>query len=162
MNKALYSLFIVASFFIFTISCDKVDDPIPPNIDIVDTSIIWDDSVFSKTNNGIRYVLMEEFTGHTCTNCPAAATEVDRLRNKKYGEKFIPIAMHATEPFAAPKAWPGAPGGSYQSDHRTDESLDYENEPLFGILKGNLSSFSGDSTRVCSIVICVSNCPNSL
>jgi hypothetical protein len=112
-------------------SCDKVDDPFPPNLDVIDSTVVWDDSVTSASNNGVRYVLMEEFTGHTCSNCPAAAVKVEDLR-KNYGEKFIPIAIHATEAFAAPADRPGAPGG-YQTDHRTDESLEYENETAFGV-----------------------------
>lgn len=133
MKKLLFFIPVLA-FFIS--SCDKIDDPFPPNLDVSDTGIVWDDSVESESNGGVRYVLMEEFTGHTCTNCPAAATEIERLRKKVFGKKFIPIAIHATETFAAPKDLSGAPAGSYQTDHRTPESLEYENESAFGVLKG--------------------------
>lgn len=127
-------LLLTLPFFIA--SCDKVDEPFPENLNINDSAIVWDDSVTSESNTGERYVLMEEFTGHTCNNCPAAAAEIDRLKNKKYGKKFIPIAIHASDfakPYDDSNRPPGYPDGSYTQDHRTDESLEYESVPVFEI-----------------------------
>ena len=151
MKVFLKSILFISLFSGLILSCDKIDEPFPPNIEIIDSSIVWDDSIFSNSNDNVRFVLMEEFTGHTCPNCPDAAVEVERFRNVKYGAKFIPIAIHATETFAAPKDLTGAPAGSYQTDHRTDESLDYENESSFGIGKGlprALISRRGESVTV--------------
>ena len=124
---------IFASLFLVFVACDKVDDPFPPDLDAGEKE--WDDSTESQPNTE-RYILLEEFTGHTCTNCPRAAAEIERLRNDKYGKKFIPIAIHATEAFAAPKEIKGAPAGSFTTDHRTDEGNDYENELAFGVGAG--------------------------
>ena len=133
--KLLVRLFIPILFLSFS-SCDKIDEPFPETGLISDTGIIWDDSIESASNNGVRYVLIEDFTGHTCTNCPRAATEAERLRNIVFPDKVIVVAIHSTENFAAPKDLPGAPPGSYQSDHRTDESLLYENVDEFAVAKG--------------------------
>lgn len=134
----MFKLFrlIIPILFIGVFSCDKIDEPFPETGLISDTGIIWDDSIESTSNGGVRYVLIEDFTGHTCTNCPRAAAEADRLRNVVFGNKVIVIAVHSTETFAAPKDVPGAPAGSYQTDHRTDESIEYENVPEFAISKG--------------------------
>ena len=133
--KALQSLTIIALLSL-VFSCDKVENPFPEDLSVSDSSITWDDSVSSAPNAGVRYVLLEEFTGHTCTNCPDAAREAERLRNKVFHEKFITISIHATETFAAPKVLAGAPAGSYQTDHRTDEGDSYELETTFGVQKG--------------------------
>lgn len=40
-------------------ACDKVDNPYP-DIGIIDTNIVWDDSIEATPNNGVRFILMEE------------------------------------------------------------------------------------------------------
>jgi thiol-disulfide isomerase/thioredoxin len=45
-------------------------------------------------NDKFRKVLLEEFTGHLCPNCPAAATTAEKLRSF-YGNKLIIISYHA-------------------------------------------------------------------
>lgn len=60
------------------ISCDKIKDA-PENSTI-------------KPNT--RKILLEDYTGHQCGNCPAAAGVAEEL-SKKYGDKLILIAVHA-------------------------------------------------------------------
>jgi hypothetical protein len=120
-----YLILLVLPLFIL-FSCDKVDDPFPPTKNVVDTGIVWDDSVFSIETNNRRFVLMEEFTGHTCTNCPAGATEVERLAAKYAGE-LVPISIHASS-FAKPK--PGYCQNAsfpdcFSSDYRTTAGEEY-------------------------------------
>lgn len=43
---------------------------------------------------GERNVLVEEFTGVKCVNCPDGAIEIENLK-KKYGERLVPISIHA-------------------------------------------------------------------
>lgn len=42
-----------------------------------------------------RAVLLEEFTGQYCTNCPEGHKFVAQLR-EQYGEAFIPVSIHAS------------------------------------------------------------------
>lgn len=133
MKRLPVILLAISTVLLF--SCDKIDDPFPPDNSVSDTGIVWDDSVASISNAGIRFILLEEYTGHTCINCPAAAVEAERLKDL-YGDKFIQMAIHATETFAAPKHVSCAPADAFQTDHRTDESLEYENELSFGVAKG--------------------------
>lgn len=117
MRSILFSLFI---FSLILPGCEKVDDPFPPKLEVVDTGIVWDDSVFSGDNESKRFVLMEEYTGHLCRNCPGGAREISRIVDK-YGEEFIPISIHTVDAFAMPL--PGyAPGypESFSSDFRTE------------------------------------------
>ena len=41
-----------------------------------------------------RVVLLEDFTGQNCVNCPAAHQEIDALV-KQYGDALVPVAIHA-------------------------------------------------------------------
>ena len=64
-------------------SCDHVDNPYPPQINIdLDTTLypgLWSDyenndwPSFDENTNVNRNVLVEDFTGHKCVFCPAAA-----------------------------------------------------------------------------------------
>ena len=49
---------------------------------------------------GDRKVLVEEFTGVRCVNCPAGASELDNLRGI-YGERLVVVSIH-TGDFAPP------------------------------------------------------------
>ena len=41
-----------------------------------------------------RCVLLEEFTGQTCPNCPTAHRTIEALK-QQYGESLIPVSIHA-------------------------------------------------------------------
>lgn len=79
MNKSIiYALSIIALAFI-AFSCDKIDAP------------------YTRNNNGGvtrgRNVLLEEFTGHKCPNCPTASLEAHDLQ-EEYPEVII-VSVHA-------------------------------------------------------------------
>lgn len=41
----------------------------------------------------VKRVVLEEFTGRDCSNCPLGIVAIENLQ-KRYGEKFLPIAIH--------------------------------------------------------------------
>ncbi|MCF8277126.1 MAG: Omp28-related outer membrane protein [Flavobacteriales bacterium] len=63
---------------------------------------------------GQRNVLVEDYTGHTCGNCPRAAEVLHDLQ-LTYGSRVIPMAVHVGF-FAAVQ---NNPDGSYATDFRT-------------------------------------------
>jgi hypothetical protein len=68
---------------------------------------------------GVRKVLLEEFTGHSCGNCPRAAEELKSILCQ-WGDRVVPIAVHAGF-FALPQ-----PASSmYSPDYRTPEGDAY-------------------------------------
>lgn len=85
-------------------SCDKVENPYPATI----SQGTWDlypdgDSTHYYTNvftgfaanaNVNRNILIEDFTGHTCNFCPAAATEAESIEASNSGRVFI-STVHA-------------------------------------------------------------------
>lgn len=76
---------------------------------------------------GERVVLIEEFTGKGCTNCPKGTRELENLLSI-YGDKLVVVSIHANF-FANPQFFPL---GKY--DLRTDEGEQLFNYlgPVFG------------------------------
>ncbi|MCK9618131.1 MAG: Omp28-related outer membrane protein [Lentimicrobiaceae bacterium] len=71
-----------------------------------------------------KKVLLEDFTGHLCINCPSAAEKAKELKTI-YGENLYIIAHHAGE-FAEPQT-----SGNYTADFRNPSSNELYAE--FGI-----------------------------
>ncbi len=77
-----YILSIGILYFILC-SCDHVENPYPPTVSIdLDTTLypgLWSDyqnnewPIFDENSNTERNVIIEDFTGHKCVFCPAAA-----------------------------------------------------------------------------------------
>ena len=97
-NIYIMMLFTAGLFF----SCDKVEEPYLINKGPVGSG---------GGETGKRVILVEEFTGHRCTNCPEAAIELANLK-AQYGEQMLIIAVHAGF-FAMPL-------GEFTADYRTD------------------------------------------
>jgi thiol-disulfide isomerase/thioredoxin len=46
-----------------------------------------------------RRVLLEDFTGHTCNNCPAAAVIAEGLQTFYGEDQLILVGVHAVDGF---------------------------------------------------------------
>lgn len=66
-------------------SCDYVTNAVPSSAGSTTTG---------SSNIIYRKVLVEDYTGHKCGNCPAAARELRKL-DSLYSGKVIPMAVHA-------------------------------------------------------------------
>ncbi len=104
--------------------------------DIEETPYMLDNSQsIIDSNSYVQKILIEDFTGHTCQNCPAAAAELSALKDL-YPEKIIGVALHVGNSFARP--YPSS-SNKYQYDFRTQwgEEIDqfFEVSPS-GIPKG--------------------------
>lgn len=95
-------LVILNSILIIT-SCDIVEGP-----------YIND---YSSYVNPDKKVLIEDFTGHLCPNCPDAARELDAIHDI-YGDQIIGMAIHVSKSFARP--YPASQAPSFQYDFRTN------------------------------------------
>ncbi|HEX7414099.1 MAG TPA: Omp28-related outer membrane protein [Bacteroidia bacterium] len=93
MNKIIKITFLLVVTIYFA-ACDYVSNPLLPRTII-------------KPNDTVVYqnILIEDYTGMTCVNCPAAAAEMDTLISL-YGSRIIPLSInygyYATPPQAAP------------------------------------------------------------
>lgn len=133
-------LFIIVTMFIAAagwMSCQKIDKPLVV-IDERDFPEIPDDTTGGDTtiNNFIttfvdeRQVLLEEFTGHLCVNCPEAAKLAHDLA-EELDHKLIIYSVHAGN-FAEP-----VPGTFFEADLRCAESEELYNN--FGIFANPLA-----------------------
>ncbi len=96
------------SISIFFGSCDYVNNTVQPTA-----------SSTGGSNPSVIYkkVLVEDFTGHKCGNCPAAAAELKNLENT-YAEKIIPVAIHA--------GFYAKTNATYTTNFQTTEGDDYD------------------------------------
>lgn len=112
MKKIIYQITIIIAIILIIVSCDKVKDVRDPNAEVI---------------KGNRKVFVEDYTGHKCGNCPAAADTLKYL-TKKYPGQVVALAIHAGF-FANINA-------TYPTDLRNPVSTAYDN--VFGVsLAGN-------------------------
>ena len=81
------------------VSCDKIEGPYITPDESVETNVEFPDI---DPNNVFRKVLIEEYTGHRCTNCPDGHRELASL-HERYGDTLVAIGIHAGT-FALPAA----------------------------------------------------------
>lgn len=62
-------------------------------VQLDDYSDVAKASVKNLTFNPVKRVVLEEFTGTTCSNCPLGILAIERLRDT-YGDQFIPVSIH--------------------------------------------------------------------
>lgn len=107
-------------------SCDHVKNPYPVEVNLeLDTTLypgLWSDyennewPSFTQNTNTTKNVLIEDFTGHKCVFCPAAAELAHQLHEENPSRVFT-ASMHA-----------GPDGiGDFQSVSPPDYPLDFTN-----------------------------------
>ena len=101
---------------LFLMACDKIPPRVPPPAPdcVLNTPVVMTNTA---TNNS-RKILLEDYTGHTCGNCPRAAEEVERLLGE-YNDKIVVIANHVSVTFAAPRK-------GYREDFRNPASTEWD------------------------------------
>ncbi len=112
MKKIIYS--VVVLFVLVAYSCDYVSNVIEPSAN--------NGGGNTDTTKTYRKVLVEDYTGHKCGNCPAAANELKRIDSIYHG-KIVPLAVHAGF-FANTNA-------TYTTDFRTPEGTTFDTD--FGV-----------------------------
>ena len=110
---------ILLSIFLSIISCDIIEGP-----------YITDSESYV---NPEKKILIEDFTGHLCPNCPDAARELEAIHDI-YGDQIIGIAIHVSKSFARPYSENQAP--SFQYDFRTNWGDNWD--ALYGISNSGL------------------------
>lgn len=140
--RILSTLFFLSAASLLFSTCDTipygeaVESQPPPPPDTTST-------VYARRN-----VLIEDFTGHTCGNCPGAAREAKRIE-EKYPGRVVVTSVHVGF-FAFPKNYVN---GSFREDFRTPagNALDDRYKvSTAGLPKGLVSRkrFTGSSVSV--------------
>jgi hypothetical protein len=105
-NPSAFSC-LLALAFLGLMSCDVV-----PYKDAREVRVVGPDTTPVEFER--KVVLLEDYTGHTCGNCPGAAREAKRIEGLFPG-RVIVMGVHAGF-FARPK---NLPNGAYKEDFRT-------------------------------------------
>jgi hypothetical protein len=121
---SILSLAIVLAFS----ACDKIDSPYGQS----------GGGAPVPTDSVVKKVLLEDFTGFYCTNCPDAHRIAQQLKDV-YGERLIILAIHPNVLFATPNIW----GPLYTYDFRNPTSTD-----LYDVLAPNAPIPIGCVNRV--------------
>src|SRR5205085_12248720 len=109
------SLILISAISFSYLSCDKIDAPYRETVvapDFCATGI--DDSMPN------RNVLIEDYTGHFCGNCPPAGIYLNDTLSAIYNHCLVVISVHAGyyagfNPGCA-ACTIGEPGGSFRTD----------------------------------------------
>lgn len=112
MNKSIFftSLIFILSGIFFS-ACDEIENPLKEQ----SGNTCGDETLPVP----IRKILIEDYTGHTCVNCPEAAAKIDELK-ERYCDHIIPISVHAGY-FAQPTE-------DYPEDFRTEAGEEFVNK----------------------------------
>ena len=119
---------IIVCFFAF-VACDKVKNP-NQNPNAIANCVLTAPVI--KTNSltsNFRKVMLEDYTGHTCGNCPRAAEDAQTLENL-YKDSLVIIAVHAGTQFSPPSL------PEYPDDYRTDAGTQWD--VFFGMSSAGL------------------------
>lgn len=92
---------IIFCLALLAVSCDKIEAPYTTTTEKINVDVVFPtvnpDEVYTK-------VLIEEYTGHRCVNCPEGHEKIHDLIDI-YGDTLVPVCIHATtlsNPQAAP------------------------------------------------------------
>ncbi len=113
-------IFFIPSILLLMVfvACDHVEQPNP----IVATTNKKCQKVFK---NGLvatkhRKVLVEDFTGHLCSNCPEIAYYVAK-NQKQYSNQIVAVAIHPSTPTLSSLTAPYGSGDKYRTEWRIEE-----------------------------------------
>jgi len=127
-NSIKYFIPVLAGVFIALHfqSCDVIDGSTRENNASIDTTCTFD----ADTTPIRKKVLMEDYTGYLCGNCPQAGIYLNDTLAPIYGDSLVVISVHAAF-FAIPCGLPGGacpgtqPAGSFQTDFRCPAGEDW-------------------------------------
>jgi hypothetical protein len=105
MKNLFFGIVAFASVALITLqSCDKVKNPYLPEFVDIDTTLLDGQTLadyksnnwptFTTNTNTLVNVLIEDFTGHRCVNCPTATSVAEGIEAAHEGRVFI-AAIHA-------------------------------------------------------------------
>lgn len=123
MKRSL-SAVVLAALCLFA-ACDYVDDPYPQgNVNVSDTASCPSPS-FPALSNHVKKIVIEDFTGHTCGNCPKAAKELHEI-DSIYPGRIIGVAIHVGGYAVPSPGYNGSSQSAFLNDYRTDAGELYD------------------------------------
>lgn len=116
--RSLFSLLALVTLLAgISMSCDYVDDP-KPDVDDGGGTVDTTGTILDSNMTFTKKVLLEDFTGHACGNCPRAHEKGEELYDL-YGHDLVIVALHSGF-FADPSGTIHGP--NYTADYNSDIS----------------------------------------
>ncbi len=133
LNKHLLLITVVGALLFMT-ACDKVDNPYEEQVVIeLDTTFypgVWENyndeeypSFPVNTNTNVN-VLVEDYTGHTCNNCPTAADIAHGIHENNPNRVFV-ASVHTDPGAQLSFQSPYTSGNKYTTDHTNPDGIAY-------------------------------------
>lgn len=88
--KKIFIPIVITIAAIFFASCDKIEGPFIEVIHTEDVDVEFPDL---DPSNVYRKILLEEYTGHNCSNCPDGHRKLEEIL-ETYGDTLIAIGLH--------------------------------------------------------------------
>ncbi len=108
MKKIFVFITLISAIFFF--SCDRIEGPYLVPSENEEVTVTFPDLDVSSV---YRKVLIEEFTGHRCMNCPTGHQKLEEL-HERFGDTLVAVGIHVGS-LAAPDV-----NGGYPYDFRTE------------------------------------------
>ncbi len=102
MKKIFVFITLLSAMLLF--SCDRIEGPYVYPSGGEEVTVAFPDL---DTLSVYRKVLIEEYTGHRCLNCPAGHQKLDEL-HQRFGDTLVAVGIHAGA-LAAPDVAAGYP-----------------------------------------------------
>ena len=112
--KKLFGFIILSS--IVAVSCDVVTNPYPEG-GAGPGDEQFNDTVYNDSTVVKRRIMLEEFTGHKCPNCPEGADIAKQIKTD-HPDEFLSVAIHNSGSFS--KVDMSDPTHPYPSDFETE------------------------------------------
>ena len=82
---------VIALIAILSVGCDRIEGPYLVPSENEEITVIFPDL---DLNSVYRKVLIEEYTGHHCLNCPDGHRKLEEL-HERFGDTLVAIGIHA-------------------------------------------------------------------
>lgn len=112
------SVFITVLAAVLFAGCDRIEGPYMVPSENEEVTVTFPEL---DVNNVYRKVLIEEFTGHRCQNCPTGHQKLEEL-HERFGDTLVAVGIHAGA-LAAPDV-----AGGYPYDFRTEVGSELKQE----------------------------------
>jgi hypothetical protein len=136
--------FLLVGSWLTISSCDKIEKPIvpKPSGELNESLFPGDWSTypwptFTENTNTNRNILLEDYTGHTCVFCPAAATVAAQLETDNPGRLFV-ASIHASPTATGISSFQELEPPTFVHDFTNPQGLAY------GIFFANGFGFTGN------------------
>ena len=153
MKNLLLFIVVIA----ISIGCDKIENPVIEKGNSIDTDLYPGEGnyfipEFGEYPSEEINILIEDFTGHKCGNCPGAATIAHSIQQEN-PERVIVAAIHSSPPpyaFQTPNESDDEDYPKYNHDFRTESGNQYplDIEGFIGNPVGLVNRVTDDSQQI--------------